>query len=245
MQTRPISVSWIGSYSGYFNIASPGIQGKNLYVGVKKISTYNAFWNITASNNVFQYTSDTPAAGTLQTITLAPGIYNTDTINEAIQQGMLQVGESHANVDAFLIAIYTPNVGTSMTSPFAINVTASNSIRTVLGFNAGTYAIGFHVSQNAANITNNDYVYIQCNFITNGYIINVIGDSKINPGNTIYGFTVANNPGGLMQFTEANPLIMPCDNVLSMSFRLVNKYGEEAVNPQQTFTLDLIFEDRG
>lgn len=211
MQSRPMSVSWVGSYSGYFNITPPGIQGKNLYVGVKKMSTYNGFWNITASNNVFQYTSARPAAGTLHTITLAPGIYDIDTINEAIQQEMSVTGESQANVDAFLIAIYMPNVGTSISSPFAIAFTASNSIRTILGFNAGTYPIGFHVSQNAANITNNDYIYIQCNFVTNGYVTSTIGDSTINPGNTICGFTVANNPGGLVQFTEAYPLMMRCD----------------------------------
>jgi hypothetical protein len=96
------------------------------------MSTYNGFWDITTSNYIFTYKSETPQA--THSITIPPGIYTVSTINAAIQQGMLAVGKSQIDVNNFSLAIYTLNIGTSSKSPFSFNFTVADSINTVLGF---------------------------------------------------------------------------------------------------------------
>ena len=209
-----------------------------LKVGVRKVSTYNGFYNITTSNNIFTYTS-----GAVHTVIIAPGIYTVSTIQAAIRAAMTNNGETAANIANFKINIYTPNVGTSITSPFAFDFTPTNSINTVLGFNATTYALigtlSFYLSQNPANITDNDYIYIQCSIITSGYSIPTYG-------NTLKNQVVPSNimaPGSSVQFNEVVPMYLPTrSNIIStIQFTLVNKYLQQINNPGQAITIDLEF----
>ena len=261
MRLRPLSVSWVGSDSGILTIPNPISvpQDKSLFLGVKKMSTYNGFRNVNTDNKIFTYTSATPAPGTVHTITITPGIYNIATLNSAIQQGMLNIGESQAQVDLFKIQIYTPNVGTTITTPFKIDFTVPKSINTLIGFNATVLpgptppaTTAFYISQNAANITDNDYVQITASCVADGFSKNFL--TKTNQGSGItnetlvgtsvlYGFTVNNSPGGLIQYTEANPIYVPSQfaSVPNIQFKLINKYGQLADNADQTFTLDIIF----
>ena len=215
-----------------------------LKVGVRKVSTYNGFYNITTSNNIFTYTS-----GAVHTVIVAPGIYTVSTIQAAIRAAMTNNGETAANIANFKINIYTPNVGTNITSPFAFDFTPTNSINTVLGFNATTYALigtlSFYLSQNPANITSNDYSYVQCSIITSGYTVpNYNGNTtQAIPSNIIYGFPIMASPGSSVQFNEVVPMYLPTrSNIIStIQFTLVNKYLQQINNPGQAITIDLEF----
>jgi hypothetical protein len=245
--SKMMSLSWYGNQSPQFQLPAPIIASK---IGVRKISTYNGFYNITATNNIFTYTSNVPAPNTVHTITIAPGIYSISTIQAAIRAGMEIIGESAIDIANFKINIYTPNAGTSITSPFAFDFTPANSINDVLGFDKAVYpligVLSFYLSQKAANITNNDYIYVQCSIMSNGYSVPTYNNAiqnQVLSSSIIYEFPVATAPGAAIQFSEAIPIYLPTgtNSVNSIQFTLVNKFLQQVSNPNQAFTISLEF----
>jgi hypothetical protein len=245
--SKMLSVTWTGNQSPLYQIPYPIIASK---LGVRKVSTYNGFYNITTSNNIFTYTSNVPVANTVHTITLAPGIYTISTIQAAIRAGMTNIGESATDIANFKVNIYTPNVGTSITSPFAFDFTPLNSINSVLGFNKAVYpligVLSFYLSQNAADITDNDYIYVQCSIMSNGYSIPTYSNTVKNQvlaSNIIYGFPIMAAPGAAVQFNEVVPTYLPIgtNSISSVQFTLVNKYLQQVSNPGQAITIDIEF----
>lgn len=163
---------------------------------------------------------------------------------------MKNIGESDTDIAFFKINIYTPNVGTIITSPFAFDFTPLNSINYLLGFDKAVYpligVLSTYISQNAADITSNDYIYVQCSIMSNGYSVPTYNNTVKNQvlsSSIIYGFPIGTAPGAAVQFNEIAPVYLPTGTncISTIQFSLVNKYLRPAENPGQDFTIEIEF----
>jgi len=171
------------------NIYPPIQLDEDWQVGLMNFSVYNNIQNITAKNNVFNYSIDNGATWT--TITLAPGSYEIDTINSEINRLMTLNGDTGIAISANTITLGSVVNITPATTK--VDFTVANSLASLLGFTSVVLSAGYNVSPNPVNIITINQILVNCDIIGNSYLNGA-------PFPSIYSFPINVNTGE--RFTE-------------------------------------------
>lgn len=134
----------------------PPIQLNGDYsCGLVSFVTYNSIANVTSSNNVFKYGSETYA--------IAEGCYEIDDIIKLLKEKFPSL-EIKANLNTFKIEIF---------GKYTVNFNIKNSIGTILGFsNKSLKPNTNHLSDLPISVTNVHSIRVLCNIIENSYYQN-------------------------------------------------------------------------
>jgi len=176
------------------NIYPPIQLDEDWQVGLMNFGVYNNIQNITAKNNVFKYSVDNGATWT--TILLAPGSYETDTINSEINRLMTINGDTGITISANTITLGSVVNITPATTK--VDFTVANSLASLLGFTSVVLSAGYNVSPNPVNINTINHILVNCDIIGNSYLNGA-------PFPSIYSFPINVNTGE--RFTE-HPIIL-------------------------------------
>lgn len=182
-----------------------------LQLDIKKsyeISLINAqIWyswhNITSDNNKIFYSPDGVVP---RLLTIPPGSYNIEDLNNEIKYLIEQKGD---NKDNFSL---TPNYNTlkskiEIKNNYVVDFRVPNSIGDVLGFGSTFLGRnGIHHSKNVVNITNINSLQIHCSLVDGSYINGVSSDLL---------YTISPNvpPGYLIQVEPKQNVYVPIKNL--------------------------------
>jgi hypothetical protein len=119
-------------------------KNRKYEMALVNLETYYSFPNINASNNNFCYSPDNGVMWV--NINIPEGSYEIVDINEYIQRVMRENGHYNFVADEYNITL-EPNNNTlkavlDISTNYKVDLTTTNSIRTVLGFNAQVYTSG-------------------------------------------------------------------------------------------------------
>jgi hypothetical protein len=187
------------------------------------LETYYSFPNIDATNNNFRYSPDNGT--TWFNINIPEGSYEINDINDYVQKIMKNNGHYNAGDNEYYITI-KPNNNTlksvlSIVSPYKVDFTTANSIRTVLGYNSQIYSSGYNESQNIVNILSVNSLRVTSD---------VIGSSYANGGtdNIIYSFFPNVGPGYKIVQEPINLIYLPVtlSTISSLETKLVDQNGK-------------------
>jgi hypothetical protein len=196
---------------------------KSYEIALVNLETYYSFPNIDSTNNNFRYSPDNGT--TWFNIDIPEGSYEINDINDYVQKIMKNNGHYNAASDQYYITI-EPNNNTlkaviSIVSPYKVDFTTANSIRTVLGFNSQIYSSGDNESQNIVNILSVNSLRVTSD---------VIGSSYTNGGtdNIIYSFFPNVGPGYKIVQEPINLIYLPVtlSTISSMETKLVDQNGK-------------------
>ena len=151
----------INSYNGFD--LDPNREYK---IGLKYFSVYNSLRNVTESNNKFRYSKD--GGVTWIDLTFAPGSYEASFFNKKIND--IEADDTY-NI-SFVADLSTNKFELQLKNNRQVDFSIDNSIRTLLGFNSGTYTTST-IAQNKANIENGiGALNIHCNIARGMYLNN-------------------------------------------------------------------------
>jgi hypothetical protein len=196
---------------------------KSYEIALVNLETYYSFPNIDSTNNNFRYSPDNGT--TWFNIDIPEGSYEINDINDYVQKIMKNNGHYNAASDQYYITI-EPNNNTlkaviSIVSPYKVDFTTANSIRTVLGFNSQIYSSGDNESQNIVNILSVNSLRVTSD---------VIGSSYTNGGtdNIIYSFFPNVGPGYKIVQEPINLIYLPVtlSTIANMETKLVDQNGK-------------------
>jgi hypothetical protein len=196
---------------------------KSYEIALVNLETYYSFPNIDSTNNNFRYSPDNGT--TWFNINIPEGSYEINDINDYVQKIMKNNGHYNAASDQYYITI-EPNNNTlkaviSIVSPYKVDFTTANSIRTVLGFNSQIYSSGDNESQNIVNILSVNSLRVTSD---------VIGSSYTNGGtdNIIYSFFPNVGPGYKIVQEPINLIYLPVtlSTISNMETKLVDQNGK-------------------
>jgi hypothetical protein len=146
------------------NISPPLNLSDRWSVGLLSLNTYYSIPNISATNNIFRYSSN--GGTTWKTITLNVGSYQITDINSEITRLLTANGDTGIVIEA-----NTFTLGSSILIPinYQVDFTVANSIASTLGFNATILTAGYYISPNLVNIMDVDTIIVNCSVIGNSY----------------------------------------------------------------------------
>src|SRR5271154_3458450 len=146
-------------------------------IALIRFESYNSIYNITAKNNNFRYNN----GAIWRVIVLTPGSYDVAAINSEIQRLMKLNGDVivTSGVTTYNFNLY-PNLNTlrsiiDLTNNYQVDftdATVPNNLRTILGYNQGTYAGLYNQSQNIIMIQPFNSIFINCDLCANSYLNN-------------------------------------------------------------------------
>jgi hypothetical protein len=179
--------------------------GKQYEMALVSLDTYYSFPNVDATNNNFRYSPDNGT--TWKDILIPTGAYELEAINNYVQRTMKDNGDYDSVNDEFYITILPDNNTlrsiVNITNPtYQVDFNPPNSIRTLLGFDAGIILQGYNVSQNIVNILSITSIRITSNIISGSY-------SNGDVDNIIYSFFPDVGPGFKIIQTPSTPIYLP------------------------------------
>jgi hypothetical protein len=192
-------------------------QNRKYEMALVNLETYYSFPNIDASNNNFRYSPDNGV--TWVNINIPEGSYEIVDIQEYIQRIMKENGHEHN-------LTLEPNNNTlksvlEISPNCKVDFTTSNSIRTVLGFNAKVYTAVYNESENIVNIMGLNNLRITSDIIGSSY-------SNGSTDNIIYSFFLSVGPGYKIIEVPVNLVHLPItmSTISSMETKLVDQNGK-------------------
>ena len=167
---------------------------KQYELALLNLETYNSCPNINKTNNKLRFRTDDKSEWKM--VEIPVGSYEIKAISTVITT---QVGSNNI--------ILLPNVNTlksilSIKGTYEVDFNITNSIRTVLGFNAQIYKPGIHTSENSVNIVQINSILVHTDIITSTY-----QDGKIAP--IIYSFFPNVPPGYKIVTVQQNLVYAP------------------------------------
>jgi len=203
------------------------------------LETYFSFPNISATNNHFRYTpnADRRLAETRDhewfDVFIPEGCYEITDINDYLQRIMKENGHYDTVNEQPNVSI-EPNSNTlksvlTIAPLYVVDFRSDNSIRTVLGFNSGTYSDGYNESEQIVNIMNVTSLRVTSDIIgasyTNGSTANMIYSFFPNVGP---GYKIIEVPTNLVYLPVTLSTISSMETKLTdQNGKLVNLRGEE------------------
>lgn len=196
---------------------------KKYEVALHNLETYYSFPNIDSSNNNFRYSPDTGA--TWIDIEIPEGSYEIGDIDATIKQKMKQNGHYDTANDKYFISIVantsTLKSALMIYSPYMVDFTTENSIRTVLGFERELYNLQYQESENVVNIITINSIFVNVDIISGSYV-----NGTTQP--TIYSFFPNVSPGYKIVEKPINlsylPVIM--DTISSIETTITDQTGK-------------------
>ena len=167
-----------GNSSSFYTILPSNVEfNKNLdyEIAMVRFESYNTYYNVTAANNQFSYT--TPL-GAVRAFTITPGAYQVADINAYIQSQMSANGD-YTTTPASGVVNYgisvAANINTSrcvitLVTGYSVNFTIANSIRSLLGFNSEIINAATNTSESIIKIQNFSILCINCDLVSNSYL---------------------------------------------------------------------------
>jgi hypothetical protein len=202
-------------------------------IGLRNFTVYNNISNIDLTNNLFRYSID--SGTTWKLITLTPGAYEIATINSEIVRLMAANGDAGITILPDTVTFGTIIEITPAT--YRVDFTIANSIRTVLGFDAGILSTGRNTSQNEADIININIILINCDIVSNSYV-------NGSPFPCIYSFPFNVDTGFRFVEQPTNILYLPLNtfNISSIRIWVTDQNGKSIKFGTQELTCTLHFK---
>lgn len=198
-------------------------KNKKYEMALVNLETYYSFPNIDVSNNNFRYSPD--KGTTWFDIAIPEGSYELTDIITYLHRIMKENGHNNLSTVRHNITL-EPNNNTLkcvliLATDFEVDFTTTNSIRTVLGFNAQVYKSGYHESENLINILNVSSLIITSDIIGSSYIN---GTTE----NIIYSFFPNVSPGYKIIEVPVNLVYLPItlQTLSSMETQLQDQTGK-------------------
>ena len=166
-------------------------NNKQFKVGITFLTTYNGIFNVSDSNNKFYFTKSITDDNHYKMITIRPGSYEIEALNEEIKRVIINDG--HFNEENYPFVI-KPNFSTLggiieiSNEEWAISFKAIDSVGSLLGFNKRTIYEEYNISDNPVDILSFDNIFIECD-IARGMIF------KGKRSGIIFNFTMDVSPG--------------------------------------------------
>src|SRR5688572_16970859 len=205
--------------------------GKKYEMALLNLETYFSFPNIDATNNHLRYSPDEGV--TWVDVNIPEGCYEITDINDYLQRIMKENGHYDVANAQPSISI-EPNSNTlksvlTIAPLYVVDFRPDNSIRTVLGFNRGTYSEGYNESEQIVSIMNITSLRVRSDVIgasyTNGSMANVIYSFFPNVGP---GYKIIEVPTNLVYLPVTLSTISSMETKLTdQNGKLVNLRGEE------------------
>ena len=183
-----------------------------------KLETYYSFPNIDASNNRVKIRID----GEWKNIQIPIGCYEIEAINAELQRLIVEAGGEKDKV------VLSPNNNTLRCvldvkgDKYEVDFRVEHSLRTVLGFDAKTYARGRHESEHLVDIMSVNSIMVHCD---------IIAGSRVNgvEAPIIYNFFPNTAPGDKIVCTPKNLIYVPItmDVISHMTCWLTDQSGKE------------------
>jgi hypothetical protein len=189
-------------------------SNKQYEIGLVSANIWYSWFNVNSSNNKFRYHNGSNWVD----VAIPPGAYNVDDIASAIK--------SVVNGDYIIIR---PNFNTlkceiDLKSPYKIDFTIPNSIRSILGFESQILSqSGKHAGANRVNITEVNSILIRCSIVTDSYINGTSADC-------ICSFSPDVPPGHLIHINPFQTLYTPINctySISQISMRVTDETGKE------------------
>lgn len=190
---------------------------KKYEMALVNLETYYSFPNIDSANNNFRYSPDNGT--TWFDINFPEGSYELTAVNEYVQRIM----RNNGHVDSITLQ---PNYNTLksvliVSNNYKVDFRTPNSIRTVLGFNAGVYSSGYNESENIINIMNISSLRITSDVISSSY-------NNGSTDNVIYSFFPNVGPGYKIIEVPVNLVYLPITmyTIAAMETKMVDQNGK-------------------
>ncbi len=217
------------------------LEDGNYTIGLIEMAAYNSVFNITTANNNLRYSKDDGT--TWIDIDIPEGAYEIDQINDEIHR-QLELNDDVFNDpedDGYPIEL-SANLSTqksiielktapNINSPFQVNLTATNSIASLLGFDSRILVDEYNLSENKVNIITIDKIHLCCDFIE-GSILNGL------PSSILFSFVLDAGPGYKI-IKEPNVILYKKINkskLESLYFYLLDDDGNEVDLQGETLT---------
>src|SRR5277367_2526350 len=146
-------------------------------IALIRFEAFNSLYNVNTTNNNFRYFNGTA----WKTITISPGAYEVDAINNEIRRQMKTNNDvtTTSGVTTYYFNLY-PNFSTSksiidLTNNYQVDFTDTgcpNNLRSILGYNSIIISGLYNQSQNIINIQSFNSIFINCDLCTNSYLNN-------------------------------------------------------------------------
>jgi hypothetical protein len=202
---------------------------KKYEIALVSLETYYSFPNIDSTNNNYRYSPDNGT--TWFNINIPEGSYEITDINAYLQKTMKSNGHYNTANNSYYVSI-DPNNNTlkavlSIVSPYKVDFTTANSIRTVLGFNNQIYssaatppAAQEHESPNIVNILSVNSLRVTSDIIASSY-------TNGGTDNIIYSFFPNVGPGYKIVQEPINLIYLPVtlNTISHMETKLVDQNG--------------------
>ena len=192
------------SFNKRFNPMIELGRDKVYEIGLVNLETYYSFPNIDESNNIFVYSPDN--GNSWVKIKIPEGSYETDDINNTIQQEMRKRGhydsineDYHINISANSNTLKSVLI---LEKDYQVDFNHRDSLAKVLVFKGAKYTGGFHESENVVDILSINSILVNIDLISGSF---VNGTTK----NTIYSFFPKVSPGYKIIESPVNLVYLP------------------------------------
>ena len=218
-------------------------NNKQFKVAVTFLTAYNGNFNVTDSNNKFYFTKSITDDDHYIMITIPPGSYEIETLNDEIKRVIINDGQFNEENYPFFIKPNFSTLGSIieiLNEESAISFKPSDSIGSLLGFNKRTIYEEYNLSDNPVDILSFDNIFIECD-IARGMIF------KGKRSGIIFNFTMDVSPGykyihkfrGGVQFY----MMESKDVISSICFKLKNENGDLVSFNGQSVTFRLSIKE--
>ena len=159
-----------GNSSDFITKLHPPLQlkkGADYEIALLNMETYYSFPNIDTTNNNFKHSPE--SGSSWFEVQIPERCYEVDNLNDAVKCLIKNNNHNDSSVD---ISANTNTLKTvlELKNNYQVDFSIDNSLRTVLGFNEGTYTGNYQESENIVNIVNANSILVNIDIITDSYI---------------------------------------------------------------------------
>ena len=177
---------------------------KKYEMALVNLETYYSFPNVTSSNNKFKYSPNNGV--NWYTITILTGSYELSAINTFIKRTMQANGHWDKTNNEYLVKILADYATLKsvlyISKNYKVDFNIANSIRSILGFDAGVYSEGYHESQRIVNIMSVNSILVNNSCVGGAYV-----NGSQQP--TIFSFFPNSSPGYKIVEWPTNLVYLP------------------------------------
>ena len=191
---------------------------KRYIIGLFSSDIWYSWYNIDGTNNLFKYNNK----ALWKELKLQPGAYNIIDIDREIKRLIQADGDIPENISI------SPNYNTlkcriTLKGSYKIDLTTSNSIRSVLGFTSREFASdGVYDGKYNVNISNIMSLLIRCSIVGGSYVNGCTSDC-------VFSFSPAVSPGHLISIRPSQILYVPI-NCISDIPRITMRITDQSNN---------------
>ena len=218
-------------------------NNKQFKIAITFLTGYNGIFNVTNANNKFYYTKSISDEDGFDQITIPPGAYEIESLNNEIKRIIIDEGYYNELTYPFKIKPNFSTLGSIIeisTQAPVITFVPDASIREILGFNKITKFEEYNLSRNPVDILSFDNIFLECD-IAQGMIF------KGRKSNIIHNWTMTVDPGYkyVEKFSGGVQWYMmeSKDIISSICFKLKNENGNLVSFNGQSITFRLSIKE--